>query len=338
MATVSKGYTFGSTELVTNTKLHSLVDSATVTSIVNADVASNAAIVDTKLAQISTYEKVLGASFGTLSGIASAAGFIPLYNLASGTTGSGYFLRGDRSWAASTDEKSKVSSNDTTAGYLNGKLVAGSGITFTENSDGSDETLSIASKINNTTFTATGSFTASAGMTKVFLSMVGGGGGGGGSESSNGAEGGGGGGYVLNYPYTVASGSVYNVTIGGAGGGGAQGYAGSAGGDTAFGTGTVITVKGGKGGAIPGEPQAGYGGGKPDFHGTGVFYIKGVDGSIGSGASAGGGGGSPFGLGGADALVTSTAGFSASGYGAGGGGGNTAAGGKGSAGFILVQW
>lgn len=38
----------------------------------------------------------------------------------------------------------KVSSNDTTAGYLNGKLVAGSGITFTEGNDGADETLTIA--------------------------------------------------------------------------------------------------------------------------------------------------------------------------------------------------
>jgi len=31
MATIVKGYTFGATELVTNTKLHSLVDSATIT-------------------------------------------------------------------------------------------------------------------------------------------------------------------------------------------------------------------------------------------------------------------------------------------------------------------
>lgn len=39
----------------------------------------------------------------------------------------------------------KVSSNDAAAGYLNGKLVAGSGITFTENNDGSNESLTIAS-------------------------------------------------------------------------------------------------------------------------------------------------------------------------------------------------
>lgn len=42
------------------------------------------------------------------------------------------------------DEKAKVSSNDTTAGYLNGKLVAGTGVTLTENNDGGDETLSVA--------------------------------------------------------------------------------------------------------------------------------------------------------------------------------------------------
>jgi hypothetical protein len=43
------------------------------------------------------------------------------------------------------DEKAKVSSNDTTAGYLNGKLVAGAGITLTENNDGGNETLTISS-------------------------------------------------------------------------------------------------------------------------------------------------------------------------------------------------
>lgn len=36
-----------------------------------------------------------------------------------------------------------VSANDTTGGYLNGKLVAGSNVTLTENNDGGDETLTI---------------------------------------------------------------------------------------------------------------------------------------------------------------------------------------------------
>ncbi len=50
-------------------------------------------------------------------------------------------------WAAAssgTDVLVKVSSNDTTAGYLNGKLVAGSGVTLTENNDGANETFTIA--------------------------------------------------------------------------------------------------------------------------------------------------------------------------------------------------
>ncbi len=49
MASVGKGYTFGSTEQVTNTKLHSLVDSATVTAIVNNDVDASAAILESKV-------------------------------------------------------------------------------------------------------------------------------------------------------------------------------------------------------------------------------------------------------------------------------------------------
>ena len=51
------------------------------------------------------------------------------------------------SWSAittDTDVKTNVSANDTTAGYLNGKLVAGEAVTFTENSDGGNETLTIA--------------------------------------------------------------------------------------------------------------------------------------------------------------------------------------------------
>ena len=45
---------------------------------------------------------------------------------------------------ADTDVKTGVSSNDTTAGYLNGKLIAGEAVTLTENSDGGNETLTVA--------------------------------------------------------------------------------------------------------------------------------------------------------------------------------------------------
>ena len=46
--------------------------------------------------------------------------------------------------SADTDSLVKVSSNDTTAGYLNGKLVAGTGISFTEGNNGGNEILTIA--------------------------------------------------------------------------------------------------------------------------------------------------------------------------------------------------
>lgn len=49
MATITRGYSFGSTEQVTNSKLHSLVDSATITAIVNADIDASAAIAYSKL-------------------------------------------------------------------------------------------------------------------------------------------------------------------------------------------------------------------------------------------------------------------------------------------------
>lgn len=71
MATVTKGYTFGATELVTNTKLHTLVDSATVTGIVAADITdltlstadiANDAVTYAKIQNVSATDKVLGRS------------------------------------------------------------------------------------------------------------------------------------------------------------------------------------------------------------------------------------------------------------------------------------
>jgi hypothetical protein len=47
------------------------------------------------------------------------------------------------------DDKAKVSSNDTTAGYLNGKLVAGANVTLTENNNGGNETLTISANFTD---------------------------------------------------------------------------------------------------------------------------------------------------------------------------------------------
>jgi len=45
---------------------------------------------------------------------------------------------------AALPHKSKVSENDTTPGFINGKLVEGAGITFVEGNDGGNETLTIS--------------------------------------------------------------------------------------------------------------------------------------------------------------------------------------------------
>ena len=58
MANVTKGKTFINGDLVTPAALHQLVDSASVTNIANADIATGAAIADTKLATIATAGKV----------------------------------------------------------------------------------------------------------------------------------------------------------------------------------------------------------------------------------------------------------------------------------------
>jgi hypothetical protein len=81
MAQISKGYSFGATETVTNTKLHTMVDGATITNIVDADVAAGAAIQSTKISGLTTGENVTGLQLTYLNSIASTAGQIPLTNI-----------------------------------------------------------------------------------------------------------------------------------------------------------------------------------------------------------------------------------------------------------------
>lgn len=81
MATLTKGQTFGASETITNTKLHNLVDLGAVSNIVNADIDAAAAIIDTKLAQITTVNKISGTALGNLASIPSGAGLIPFANI-----------------------------------------------------------------------------------------------------------------------------------------------------------------------------------------------------------------------------------------------------------------
>jgi len=75
MATISKGYTFGATETVTNTKLHTLVDSATISGIVNADIDASADIDSTKLNLTSSGYVTSGANTTFTGDLTSSGGF-----------------------------------------------------------------------------------------------------------------------------------------------------------------------------------------------------------------------------------------------------------------------
>jgi len=74
MATLGKGYTFGATEQVTAAKLHSLIDSATISGILAAEI-TDSTITDAKIASVS------GSKLITLSGTPAGAGDIPKANL-----------------------------------------------------------------------------------------------------------------------------------------------------------------------------------------------------------------------------------------------------------------
>ena len=79
MATITKGYTFGATETVTSAKLATLVDSATISNIVAADISSSA-VTNAKINDVS------GAKFTNLSSIPVSADSIPVANGGTGAT------------------------------------------------------------------------------------------------------------------------------------------------------------------------------------------------------------------------------------------------------------
>lgn len=70
MATLTRGKTFTSTEQVTNSKLHQLVDSASISSITNADIDSSAGIAASKLNLAAIAQAMTISQLMTMSGAA----------------------------------------------------------------------------------------------------------------------------------------------------------------------------------------------------------------------------------------------------------------------------
>lgn len=222
-------------------------------------------------------------------------------------------------------------------------------------SDGTDKkwgSLSLARQF----FTASGTYTPTAGMFLGIAIGVGCGGGGGGIQGDVGwssqAAGGGSGGVSIKLITAASIGASKAVAVGTAGAGGAAGADnGTAGGDVTLGS-TILVAKGGSGGQYSDAgAQVGVGG-AGGIAGTGDVTLVGRGGGSGqvtqSTAATGKGargGDSIFGSGAVESIRTSAgaaAGNAATGYGAGGGGGcaldsaGTAAGGAGTAGALLI--
>jgi len=351
MGTLGKGYTFGATEEVTAAKLHTLVDSGTVTGIVADDITDNT-ITAAKIQSVS------GAAFTLLGSIPSGAGVIPAANLTSvaqkgansditsitglttpldetlGGTGQTTFAQGDILYASGANTLAKLAAG--TSGYYLKTQGAGANPTW-------------ATIAGREVFTADDTFTAPAGVTRVYVTMCGGGGGGGGANNDGygGGGGGGGGASCIRVPYTVVPSSEYAVVVGtkGTGGTTANGNAGEA---SSFNT--SLSVAGGSGGqgGTGASTHNGGAGGTTNLAASGITAgkpaIAGGAGAAGSTSNYGGGGGGSLCGAGAAGRSTMGNGIAATDFGGGGGGGlhtpgqGGTTGGNGADGIVIVEW
>ena len=194
-------------------------------------------------------------------------------------------------------------------------------------------------------FTASGTWTKPAGITKVKVTVVGGGGGGGGASNSadRGATGGAGGGTAIEF-IDVSGTASETITIGAGGSGGSSGdNNGSAGGTSSFGS--FCSATGGTGGRYPQSSPVGgtFVNGGVGSGGDINLQGQGGDGWT-QGVRAGGGAGGNSFLGGGGASGTGDGGAGQAGYNGGGGSGafsasgaSSYAGGAGGAGTVIVE-
>lgn len=204
------------------------------------------------------------------------------------------------------------------------------------------------SSLKSQTFTGSGTFTVPAGITSVWVTMVGGGGSGGSNAQSSGAGGGGGGAYCLKRAVSVTPGAGVAVTIGG-GGGGVNNSDGNDGGASSFGS---VSVSGGigglgqstfsMGGAGGGNGGVGIGtnnaSGRQPYPATGPGGRGGKSDTTTYWGSFSGGGGGLFGDGTNGSNNNSASAGANTGAGSGGASNGAWSSGNGGSGMVIVEW
>jgi hypothetical protein len=293
---------------------------------------------------------------GAPSGLTQAAGTI--YSANSNNTPPYYNLTGGTTWdqlAGLAATNAFTGSNSFTVSPTAPTVSANDNSTKAATTAYADRVLANL-VINVQVFTSSGTYTPHANMVYAVIECWGAGGGGGGTASAaatiNSSGGGGGGGSYSRKTVAAATiGASQTVTIGVAGSAGTAGNnAGGNGGDTSVGV--ICVGKGGTGGAGNNGTNnnisaGGLGGvaGTGDITTTGANGFSSVSALAGSNLVVTGGSGasSPLGGGGrSSATLTATNGEAATGHAAGGAGGmsfnagGTAAGGAGTAGYIVI--
>jgi hypothetical protein len=131
MATLSKGHVFSGGETVTAAKLNALVDSATISNIVNAEIDASAAIAHTKLASITAGQVLLGNASNVPTATA-ITGDVTVNSSGVTAIGSGVIVDADVS-ASAEIAVSKLA--DGAARQLLQTDAAGTGVEWTDNVD-----------------------------------------------------------------------------------------------------------------------------------------------------------------------------------------------------------
>jgi hypothetical protein len=131
MATLSKGHVFSGGETVTAAKLNALVDSATISNIVNAEIDASAAIAHTKLASITAGQVLLGNASNVPTATA-LTGDVTVNSSGVTAIGSGVIVDADVS-ASAEIAVSKLA--DGAARQLLQTDAAGTGVEWTDNAD-----------------------------------------------------------------------------------------------------------------------------------------------------------------------------------------------------------